>query len=205
MALQLIWLNFFLTKPRVLSCSNSPIHYKRYFLVSMNNLHREQRVHTQWQIQQRTEQSRDAEAQFTNFLCHLPCLSPAPLSHSCPMPPSPSKNLSYPSGKQSLNCNPPFNPSLQLKSSTGLDSAGLFWRTSVSFRFQLIWNTSVLCRRELFSTSPAQDRREEQRAPQTVTQRKRGGCPLRRAGRALQINYRSTSLVNYQVSRPDFI
>lgn len=176
MALQLIWLNSFPNKPRVLSFSKSSIHYKRYFLVSMNKLHREQRVHAQWQIQQRTEQSRDAQTQFTDFLCHLPCLIPALLSHSCPMPSSPSKNLSSPSGKQSLNYNPSFNPILQLRAPQGWIQQGcvLFWRTSGSFFFQLIWNTLVLWRRELYSTSPPQNKRGEERASQTVIQRKRG-------------------------------
>lgn len=147
----------------------------------MNKLHREQRVHTQWQIQQRTEQSRDAQAQFTDFLCHLPCLIPALLSHSCPMPPSSSKNLSYPSGKQSPNYNPSFNSTLKLRAPQ--QGCVLFWRTDVSFFFQLIWNTLDLWKRELYST-----KREEERAPQTVIQRKREGCILRRPGKALQIH-----------------
>lgn len=71
------------------------------------------------------------------------------------MLPSSSKNLKYLSGKQSLNYNPSCNPTLQLRAPQGWIQQGcvLFWRTNVSFFFQLVWNTLILWKREQYTTT----------------------------------------------------
>lgn len=112
----------------------------------------------------------------TSSATYLPCLVPVPPSPSCPRPSSPSENQSWPSGKRRLNYNTSFDPTLQLRAPQGWIQQGcvLFWRASTSFFFKVVWNTLILWRIELYSTSPPLNKREEERAPQTERYRGKG-------------------------------